>query len=79
MFICMPKMNFTIHFFIEILHFKESCNLTSQQHFGPKLENQYFAKNGIRSFPGKTNDKIFQKFKKKTTYFGAILGPFSQI
>ena len=29
MFICIPKMNFIIHFFLEILHFRESCNLIS--------------------------------------------------
>ena len=27
MFIFMPKIYFIIHFFLEILHFKESCNL----------------------------------------------------
>ena len=34
-FICMPKINFIIQCFLEILHFKESCNLIGQQHFGP--------------------------------------------
>ena len=28
------KINFIIHFFPEILHFKESCNLIGWQHFG---------------------------------------------
>ena len=28
MFICMPKIKSTIYFFLEILHFKESCNLS---------------------------------------------------
>ena len=32
MFICIPKINFLIHFFFQILHFKESCNLIDQQH-----------------------------------------------
>ena len=27
MFICRPKIKFIIHFFLEILHFKESCSL----------------------------------------------------
>ena len=27
MFICMQKINFIIHFILEILHFKQSCNL----------------------------------------------------
>ena len=35
MFICMQKINFIIHFFLTILHFKESCNLIGWQHFGP--------------------------------------------
>ena len=26
-FICLPKINFVIHFFLEVLHFKESYNL----------------------------------------------------
>ena len=33
--ICMPKINFTIHFFFGILHFKDSCSLIGQQHFDP--------------------------------------------
>ena len=33
--ICMPKINFIIHFFFGILHFKESCSLIGQQHFDP--------------------------------------------
>ena len=35
LFICMQKINFIIHFFLMILHFKESCNLIGWQHFGP--------------------------------------------
>ena len=34
-FLCMPKINFIIHFFLEILHFKESCSSIGQQHFRP--------------------------------------------
>ena len=33
--ICMPKINFIIHFFFGILHFKEYCSLIGQQHFDP--------------------------------------------
>ena len=44
MFISMTTINFIIHFFLEILHFKESCNLIGWQHFGPQLENQNFAR-----------------------------------
>ena len=29
------KMNFLIDFFLEVLHFKESCNMIGWQHFGP--------------------------------------------
>ena len=29
------QKNFIIHFFLEILHFKESCNLIGWQHFDP--------------------------------------------
>ena len=47
MFICMTKINFIVHFFLEILHFKESCNLIDWQYFGPWLENQNFARHGI--------------------------------
>ena len=46
-FICIPKINFIIHFFLEILHFKESWYLIGWQHSGPQLENQNFARYGI--------------------------------
>ena len=49
MFICMPKINFIIHFALEISQFKESCNLTGQQHIGPKIKNQNFARYEIGS------------------------------
>ena len=45
--ICMPKTNFIMHFFFEILHFTESYNLIGWQHSGPSLENQNFARYGI--------------------------------
>ena len=45
--LCMSKVNFIIHFFLEILHFKESYNLIGSQRFGPYLENQNFAIHGI--------------------------------
>ena len=86
-FICMAKINFIIHFFLEILHFKESCNMIGQQHFGPWVENQNFARSGIGGevsitvlvfsldyFRKKLIPKIFKKSKK--SYLGAILGPF---
>ena len=88
MFICMPKTNFIIHVFLEILLFKESSNLIGWHRFGLSLENQNFARYGIRGEISKTIlvsnldyfqerllRKFFKKFKKP--YFGAILGPFS--
>ena len=47
MFTCMTKMNVFTHFFLEILHFKEFCNLIGKQHFGTKLKNQNFVRYGI--------------------------------
>ena len=44
MFICMLKINILIHFFLTILHFKESCNLIGQQPFGPEFETQNYAR-----------------------------------
>ena len=35
MFICMPKIHFIIHVFLDILHFKKPCKLIGQKHFGP--------------------------------------------
>ena len=35
MFLRMQKINFIIHFFLDILQFKESCSLIGQKHFGP--------------------------------------------
>ena len=34
MFICKPNINLIHQFFLEILHFKNSCNLIDQEHFG---------------------------------------------
>ena len=81
MFICMPKINFIIHFILEILHLKQSCNLIGQQRFSPQLENQNFARYRICA---KISTTIlvftlgFQKIRKKP-YSGAILGPFAEI
>ena len=83
MFICMPKINFIVHFFLEILHFKESCNLIDWQHFGPWLENQNFVRHAIDGkiittiivsildyFLEKLMTKCFKKSKNP------VLGPF---
>ena len=42
MFICMQKINFIIHFFLMILHFKKSCNLIGLQHFWPITRDPKF-------------------------------------
>ena len=81
----MSKINFIIHFFLEIL--QESCNLIGQKHFGPKLQNQNFARYKIG---GKISiavlvftsdhfqEKLITKFfkKSKIPYCGAIFDPF---
>ena len=86
-FICMPKINFIIHFYLDILHFKESFNLISRKHFGPYLNNQNSSRYGIGgeisitiivfnldSFQKKHMTKFSRKCKN--SYFGAILSPF---
>ena len=81
----MSKINFIIHFFLEIL--QESCNLIGQKHFGPKLENQDFARYRIGGEISITvlvftsdhfQEKLITKFfkKSKIPYCGAIFGPF---
>ena len=78
MFICMQKINFIIHFFLTILHFKEFCNLIGRQHFGPQLETQNYARYVgeisitilafiIDYFQEKLTSKIFSKNPKNTT------------
>ena len=80
----LPKINFIINFFLEILHFKEYCNLIEQQYFGSLLENQNFARYGIGAEISVTilvfildyyQEKPMTKFFKnsKETYFGIIL------
>ena len=75
MFIWMPKINFTIQFFFETLHIKESCHLIGQHHFGPQLENQSFARYEIDDEISITilvfildyfQEKIMTKFFKKS-------------
>ena len=44
MFTYMQKINLIIHFFLTVLHFKESCNLIGWQYFGPLIEAQNFAR-----------------------------------
>ena len=77
MFICMPKVKFIIHFFLEILHFKEPCNFIGWQHLGSQLETHSFARYGVGvkisikilvttldSFEEKLMAKCFKKIQK---------------
>ena len=67
MFICMSKINFSIHFFLEILSFKESCNLICWQNFGPQLEYSEIFQ--IWDWPQNINNNIsfhFRSFPKKS-------------
>ena len=88
MFIYMPKINFSIRFFLEILHFKESCFdwLTA---FWPITRKPEFCQiwdwwrdinNNIsfhfRLLPRKNNDKIFQKTENPT--FGPFWALFAE-
>ena len=86
-YIYKPKINFIIHFFLEILQFKESFNLIAQQHFGSILENQNFARYEIGDEISITisifildyfYEKLITKFFKKCQkpYFGDLLGRF---
>ena len=83
----MPKIHFIIHFFLEILHFKESCNLIGWQHreleFCQIWDWWWNINNNIsfhfRLFPRKTKDNFKKKKFQKETILGTILGPFTQI
>ena len=90
MFLFTPKMNFIIHFFLEILYSKEHCNLVGHQHFSPYLRNQNFARYGTADkISIKTLFFIFDYFqeqlmkrffkKSKKPFLGAILDSFAQI
>ena len=79
----MPKIKFTINFFLEVLYFKEPCNFIGLQNLGPYLETNSFARYGtgveisitilvfiLDYFQEKIVTKYFKKSKK--SYFGAI-------
>ena len=62
---CMQKINFIIHFFLKILHFKESFNLIINNNISLHF----------RLFSRKTNmTQIFQEIQK--TLFWDHSGPF---
>ena len=79
----MPKVKFIIHFFLEILHFKEPCNFIGWQQMGAITRGPEFCQIWgwcwninkdisfhFRLLPRKTNDKFFKKIQK--TLFGAM-------
>ena len=84
MFICMQKTNFSIHFILEILHFKKSGIWLAVPNWGLEFwqiwEWWWNINNNIsfhfRLFLWKTKDNFFKK-NPKITYFWAILGPFN--
>ena len=70
----MPKINFIVYFFLEILYIKESSSSIGQQDLGSKLENNNFARYEIggevsitlfhfRLFSGKLMTKFLQKIQ----------------
>ena len=86
-FIWMPKINFIIHFYLDI-YFKESCNMIGHKHFGRYLKNQNFSRYGIGGeisitilvfnldyFQKKLMTKFFRKCKK--ILFWGHFEPFS--
>ena len=70
-----PKNKLIIHFFLNILQFKEPWNLIGWQHFGPLPETQNFYR-----YSGDINSNVSLHFKffkqSKKSYFGAILDHF---
>ena len=73
----MPKINFIIHFFLEILHFKESCNLIGWQHFWPIWIGGEISTTIIVSILDYFQEKLLTKCFKESQkpYSGAFLGP----
>ena len=83
MFICMPKRNFIIHFFLEILDFKESYNLIAWIFWSITREPEFcqiwdwccnINRNFILDYFRK---KLKTKFSKNP-YFATILHSFSK-
>ena len=80
MFIYIPKINFIIHIFLEILHFKESSILAHNLQtrilpdMGLVVKYQHNVSFHFRLFPRKTNNKIFQKIPK--TLYWSHFGRF---
>ena len=86
----MLKINFMIHFFLEILHFKNPAIWLANSILAQNSENQNFVKYGtgdeilitilvliLHNFQEKIMRSFFKKSKKN--YFRATLGPSFQI
>ena len=83
----MLKIPFMIHFVLEVLRFKKSCNLIRLQHFGPWLENQNFAwyRTGdeitvtiLVFILDYSQEKLMTKFNEKTLFLGYFASFFTK-
>ena len=75
----MPKINFITHFFLEILHFKESCNFCNREPEFCQIQDWWWNTSYKINFhfgllPSKTKDKFSLKIQK--TLFWGHFGPF---
>ena len=68
MFTCIQKINLVHHFFLEMLHFKESCNLSSQDHFDTYLRTRLSIGKGLH-MKHKWQCFILDYFQKKLKNF----------
>ena len=77
-----PKVKFIIHFFLEILHFKEPCNWNSAIFKPWILPDWWWNINNnisfhLRLFLEKTDDNIFEKIQE-TLFWGLFMVVFSK-
>ena len=85
MFICMPKTNFIIHFFLEIYILKNPAIWLTDSILAHNLRTSILLDMGLVIkdwwlFPRKTNDKIFQQIQKTQFWghFGIFFPKFEQ-
>ena len=76
---CLTAFNFITHFFLEILHFKESCNFCNREPEFCQIRDWWWNTNYKINFhfgllPSKTKDKFSLKIQK--TLFWGHFGPF---